>query len=191
MNTPAHLIFAATAFGGKTDQWVLGAAVLGGFLPDLSLYAMAGFSIFALGIEPETVFRDLYFSDQWQLVFGIDNSFVLWGLALAIAVLARSQIWFALCAGALLHIALDFPLHGEDARMHFWPLTDWKFISPFSYWDNRAGGRWIGLIETSLTLIMVAILLVRWKQWGWRIAFITLAVMQIGVSGIWSFVFQA
>ncbi len=189
MNTPAHLIFAATAFGGKSRESVLGAAVLGGFLPDLSLYAMAGTSIFLLDIEPQHVFDVLYFSDAWQQVFAIDNSFILWGIALGLAIWFKSSIWVALCAGALLHLALDFPLHGEDARMHFWPITDWKFISPFSYWDTGGGARWVGLIESTLAVSCVVILWRRWRQWAWRSLFLLLAIMQLGVSGIWSFVF--
>ncbi len=189
MNTPAHLIFAATAFGGKTNQRVLGAAVLGGFLPDLSLYALAGISIFALGIDPHVVFDQLYFSDAWQQVFAIDNSFILWGIALFVAWRLGSVAGMALCAGALLHLAFDLPLHREDARMHFWPLTDWKYVAPFSYWDSDGGARWISAVETTVTLAMVVILWRRWRHWGWRIGFAVLGLMQIATSGMWSLVF--
>ncbi|MEL6701895.1 MAG: cobalamin biosynthesis protein CobQ, partial [Pseudomonadota bacterium] len=78
MNTPAHLIIGAAAFGRPDAAQVTLAALLGGFLPDASLYLMAGVAIFGMGISPEVVFRDLYFSDAWQQVFAIDNSFVLW-----------------------------------------------------------------------------------------------------------------
>ena len=83
MNTPARLIFAAAAFGKPDQDKVTRAALIGGFLPDLLLYLMAWVSIFMLGITPEHVFDVLYFSDAWQQVFAIDNSFVLWGIALA------------------------------------------------------------------------------------------------------------
>ncbi len=190
MNTPAHLIFAATAFGGKTDRRVLGAAVLGGFLPDLSLYALAGWELLVKDTSPQVVFDVLYFSDLWQQIFAIDNSFVLWGIALAVAWWAGAVPAMALCAGALLHIAFDLPLHGEDARMHFWPITDWKYFSPFSYWDRSAGALWIGALETGATLIMTVLLWRWWPSWAWRAFFGVLAGLQLATSSVWSFVFQ-
>ena len=123
MNTPAHLIFAAAAFGKPDVRRVTIAALIGGFLPDLSLYLLAGYSMFILDITPQRVFDELYFSDAWQQVFAIDNSFILWGIGLAAALYWRRAWAVALCGGALLHLAFDFPLHSEDARMHFWPLV--------------------------------------------------------------------
>ena len=81
MNTPAHLIFGMAAFGRPDATRVTLAALAGAMLPDLSLYVLAGTSIFFLGIDPQIVFDDLYFSDSWQLIFKIDNSFILWGIA--------------------------------------------------------------------------------------------------------------
>lgn len=79
MNTPAHLLIGAAAFARPARGAVLWAAVLGSVLPDLSLYVMAGVSLHLLGIPPQVVFDELYFSPAWQTVFAIDNSFILWG----------------------------------------------------------------------------------------------------------------
>jgi len=98
---------------------------------------MAGVSMYVLGISPSVVFDQLYFSNSWQTVFSIDNSFVVWGLGLAAALLLRKDWAIALCGAALLHLAFDFPLHHDDGRAHFWPLTNWVFESPVSYWDRR------------------------------------------------------
>ena len=136
MNTPAHLLIGAAAFGEKDRRGTTTAAMLGAFAPDLSLYLMVFVSLRVLGIPANTVFDELYYSDTWQQVFAIDNSFVLWGIALLLALWRRSAIWIAFTAAGILHLALDFPLHTHDARMHFWPLTDWKFESPVSYWAH-------------------------------------------------------
>ena len=178
MNTPAHLIIGAAAFGKPDHARVTAAALFGAFAPDLSLYLMGGVALFVLGLSPQVVFEELYFSDAWQQVFAIDNSFVLWGLALALALWQRSVWGVALTGAALLHIALDFPLHAEDARMHFWPLSDWKFISPVSYWDSANGAQVVGVIELALVLGLTAVLLWRYRHWGWRLAFVGLAAMQ-------------
>ena len=56
MNTPAHLLIGAAVFGRPATSRILGAAVIGAILPDLSLYLMAGVSLILLKIPPETVF---------------------------------------------------------------------------------------------------------------------------------------
>ena len=91
MNTPAHLLIGAAVFGRPATSRILGSALIGAMLPDLSLYLMAGVSLILLKIPPETVFGELYFSDAWQMVFAIDNSFLIWLGLLALAIWRRSQ----------------------------------------------------------------------------------------------------
>ena len=119
MNTPAHLIFGMAAFAKRDQPKVTAAALAGALIPDLSLYLMAGVSLFVLQIDPNVVFGELYFSDAWQAVFRVDNSFVVWGILLAIALWRRAVWGIALTGAALLHIGLDFPLHHDDGRAHF------------------------------------------------------------------------
>jgi len=152
MNTPAHLLLGAAVFGRGPSKPVLWAALLGCALPDMSLYALAGVSLFVLNIPAERVFNDLYFSEAWQTVFAIDNSFVVWGGVLGLALWSRRAWAIALCGAALLHIALDFPLHHDDGRPHFWPVSDWVFESPVSYWDRDHGAMWVGPLEAGLAM---------------------------------------
>ena len=109
MNTPAHLIFGLAAFGRPNRPRVTVAALIGAFMPDMSLYAMVGTSIYILGISPRRVFREMYYSDAWQQVFAIDNSFVVWGALLAMALWRKSAVAVAFTGAALLHLAFDFP----------------------------------------------------------------------------------
>lgn len=185
MNTPAHLIMGAAAFGRPGAAGVTWCALAGGFVPDLSLYVMAGVSIFLMGISPQVVFDQLYYSPAWQQVFAIDNSFVLWGIALGLAIWRKAPGAVAFCGAALLHLAFDFPLHNDDARMHFWPLTDWKFISPVSYWDPALGGNIVGLAEATLVAVMAVYLLRRFRELGLRIVFAGLAVLQLAPFLVW------
>jgi len=81
MNTPAHLIFGAALFA-RPDAWKINvAAIIGAFLPDFSLYFMVFWNRFINQIPFEIIFRDLYYSDFWQTIFAIDNSFFVWGLS--------------------------------------------------------------------------------------------------------------
>jgi len=165
MNTPAHLIFGLTAFGRADSASVTAAALVGSLIPDLSLYLMAGTYLLLLDTPPRVVFGELYFSDAWQSVFRIDNSFVLWGIALILGVMARAPVIIALCGAALLHLLLDFPLHHDDGRAHFWPISDWIFASPVSYWDIGHYGGIVGPIEIGLSLAFCALL---WRRYAGR-----------------------
>jgi hypothetical protein len=189
VNTPAHLIFALAAFGRADRPRVTAAALAGGLIPDLSLYLMAGTHLFLLGTPAQTVFGQLYFSDAWQSVFRIDNSILLWGVALAFALWARSATAIALTGSALLHLAFDFPLHHDDGRAHFWPLTDWIFQSPVSYWDNRHYGGIVGPVEIAVCLVLTVILWRRFPGWPMRALIAALALAEAAPGMVWMLVF--
>ncbi|MEM7724485.1 MAG: cobalamin biosynthesis protein CobQ [Pseudomonadota bacterium] len=189
MNTPAHLIFGAAAFGKPQHRWTMTAAVLGGLAPDLSLYLLVGWHLLILGTPPEVVFGQLYFSETWQRIFAVDNSVFLWCALLAVAIWRRWGPLVAFAAAGLLHLFLDFPLHAGDGRPHFWPLSMWVFDSPFSYWDNQFGARWIGPLELGLSAVLMVVLWRRVRAWGWRILFAVLLIAQAMVSNIWRFIF--
>lgn len=164
MNTPAHLIFGLTVFGRNQNPRITAAAFFGALVPDLSLYLMAGWSLFIAQIPPEVVFGQMYFSDAWQNVFAVDNSIPLWALAVGLATLLRAPVAFAFAGAGLLHLLFDFPLHHDDARRHFWPLTDWIFHSPVSYWDPSHFGNFTSVIEVGVCVVFSAVLLRYFKS---------------------------
>lgn len=189
MNTPAHLIFGAAAFGRADRPWTLVAALAGGFVPDASLYLLVGWHLGILGTDPRVVFDELYFSDTWQAIFAIDNSVFVWGalLALGIARLWRPLVAFA--GAALLHIAFDLPFHAGDGRPHFWPLSRWVYDSPFSYWDRNFGAAWVGPLELAVCAVLAVVLWRRFPAWGWRAGFVVLLLAEAGSNNVWRFVF--
>ena len=189
MNTPAHLIFGAAAFGRSARPGTLAAALAGGLAPDLSLYILVGWHLGVRGTDAQVVFDELYFSDFWQGIFAIDNSAVLWGVLLAVAAWRSWPLLLAFSGAALLHIALDFPLHHDDGRPHFWPLSDWVYESPFSYWDRRHGAGWIGPVEAVACVALTVLLWVRVPDWRWRGVFGVLLGMELAASNVWWIVF--
>jgi len=189
VNTPAHLLIGAAAFGKENQKGTTIAAMLGSLAPDLSLYVMASVSIWALNVPADTVFHELYFSDTWQRVFAVDNSFILWTLACAIAVWRRSTIFVAFAAAGLLHLAFDFLLHTEDARMQFWPISDWVFRSPVSYWDRTAYAGIVGPLEVTMSG-GAAYLIWQRTESRWIMALVAvLLAAELLSSGIWRIVF--
>jgi len=186
MNTPAHLIFALAAFGKPDMPKVTVAAFAGALIPDLSLYLLAGTHLLILNTDPQVVFGQMYFSDAWQSIFRVDNSFVLWGAGLALAFVVRAPWAIALCGAALLHLALDFPLHHNDGRAHFWPLSNWVFASPVSYWDRSHYGGIVGPIEIGAALVLCLLLWRRFKRWGMRALILVLGLAEAAPTIIFS-----
>jgi len=189
MNTPAHLIFGLTAFGSARKPGVTTAALFGSLLPDLSLYLLAGTHLVFLGTSPEVVFGELYFSDAWQSIFRIDNSIIIWSIGLGAAAIFRSPVLIAFCGAALFHIGLDLPFHHDDGRAHFWPLTDWIFRSPVSYWDPDHHGRILGSIEVAAVVGCCGVLWRRYPYWGMRALVGLLGTMTFAPFIIWTLMF--
>lgn len=177
MNTPAHLLLGAAAFGRRGGRGVCLAAMVGALMPDLSLYVMAGTALFVMHIPARRVFDELYFSEAWQTVFAVDNSFIVWGVLLGLAFWSARPAAIAFCAAALLHLAFDFPLHHDDGRPHFWPLTGWVYESPVSYWDVRQGARYVAPVEAGLSVVSAVML---WRaRLGWAMGLVVLALLAL------------
>lgn len=189
MNTPAHLLFAAAIWARPGQRSETGVALLGALVPDLSLYLMAGVSVFALGLSPEQVFDELYFSDAWQSVFAVDNSFVLWGALFAVAWSRGWRLAQVFAAAALLHLAFDFPFHNDDARPHFWPVSDWVFHSPLSYWDGAHHAALVGSAEMLASALICVMLYWRFGGVWPRAIILGAAAVQILPGLIWAVVF--
>lgn len=189
MNTPAHLIFGLAAFGKPDLPKITAAALAGAMIPDLSLYLLSGWHLLVLGTAPEIVFGELYFSDLWQGIFRIDNSFIVWGVLLGLGLVAKLRWLIALAGAALLHIGLDFPLHHDDGRAHFWPLSNWIFQSPVSYWDRNHYAGIVAPIEIGLALVLCVVIWRRFKGWLIRGLTVALGAMEALPVFVWMFMF--
>ena len=185
MNTPAHLLVGLAVCARRETPKSGRVAAFGSTLPDLSLYLMAGATLFILQIPPSVVFGELYYSVQWQSVFAFDNSFVLWGLVFAAALAMRWLLMTAFAGAGLLHLATDFPLHHDDARRHFWPASDWVFESPLSYWDSHHHAAWVAPITLLAVLTSAAVIWRRWPEWRMRAFVIVLCFAEIWVVRQW------
>ena len=164
MNTQAHLVVGAAVFSRPGAARINIAAIAGSVAPDISLFMLGSHALFFQGHSPSFVFGDLYYSDEWQAIFAVDNSLFLWTAVLSLGWLARIG-WIKVFGGAgLLHIATDFPLHHDDGRQHFQPFSDWVFESPISYWDAQHYGGIVGAIEVVLVLFLCAVLMSRFKS---------------------------
>ncbi len=179
MNTPAHLVLGMAALSRPGAPGINVAILAGSLLPDLSLYLMGAHALYIQDIPPGIVFGQLYYSENWQRIFAIDNSVFVWaGVVLAGFWLRRGWL-LALGLAGMLHLVLDFPLHHDDGRAHFWPLTNWVFESPISYWDPRHHGTIVGALEGLVCLALSIILVRRFKSIFSRAMILVLAATEI------------
>lgn len=173
------MLIGAALFARRDQPALTLAALAGGLVPDLALVGMVQWSVHVRGIPEPTVFGELYYSEAWQRMFGADHSFVVWGATLALALWFARPATVAFAGAALAHAAADFLLHHEDARRQFWPLSDWVFRSPVSYWDPARFGGIVAPVEAALVLVLAGLLVRRLRRWWER--GLVLAVMSVQI----------
>ncbi|MCB1469059.1 MAG: hypothetical protein KDK08_18395 [Rhizobiaceae bacterium] len=179
MNTPTHMLIGAALFARRDRPATTFAALAGGLVPDLAMLTLVEWSIRVQGVPARTVFTEFYLSDAWQRIFAVDHSFIVWGALFALTLLLRKPLAGAFAGAGLAHAAVDFFLHNEDARRQFWPLSDYVFRSPVSYWDPARYGQIVAPIEVALVLVLTLLLLWRQRRMWERGLILVAATIQI------------
>ncbi|MEM7206470.1 MAG: hypothetical protein AAF434_01470 [Pseudomonadota bacterium] len=160
MNTPSHAIINLFILRDRGQPKIAAAVVVGAVLPDV---AMVGFYAWhlTLGTPESIIWSTEYYKPIWQAFFDFFNSVPLMTLGALIAWRISNPILLFFFASMLLHALGDIGLHVEDAHRHFYPFSDWRFVSPFSYWNPEYHGNWISLIEFCLSLAAAVFLIVK------------------------------
>lgn len=162
MNSPAHLVLNLALLHPGADRKRCGAVLVGAALPDLPMLVFYISERWIAGNSEQTIWRQRYYDPTWQAFIDCFNSLPLIGLGFLIA--ARSHAWLRACLASMaLHCLLDLPLHNDDAHRHFFPLSDWRFASPVSYWDPAHYGNTVTFIEVGLVLVVALHL---WNRYG-------------------------
>lgn len=156
-----------------------------GFFPDMSVFVMVAFAALT-GVGGENLWdrpHGLYWQEPWQFFSALSNSIPLY-LALIVLgwmlmtyrsaspYLGRLVALFGL--GALLHVLADFPVHTDDAHIHFWPFTNWRFHSPVSYYQSAHYGDIVGAVELAVGLALGVVLWRRFEQLWARVFIVAL-----------------
>lgn len=182
MNTIAHMVIASAVLSRPDAPKRNWAVLSGALIPDASMYIFFAWSRLQ-GWTGDKTWNVEYWTEPWQTFGAVSNSFVLFGLLFAVAWWRNWPLWSAFAIAALVHIALDFPLHADDAHRHFWPISDWRFFSPVSYWDPAQNGLIGGVIESISALLALGVLWWRFKRPRWRALFMVLAALQLLAFG--------
>jgi hypothetical protein len=131
--------------------------VAGAILPDAAMFVFYLWQL-ALDTPESSIWSVEYHRSGWQAVFDLSHSIPLALLGMLFGWKTNRPWLLLFFTSILLHALGDLPLHQEDAHRHFFPLSDWRFFSPVSYWNPAYYGDWVGMLEF-LTVFSAAIYL--------------------------------
>ena len=201
MITTTHvLIGAAAASRPHFRPWQITLAWLGGFAPDISIFMMVALSRI-VSVPGANIWHrpdGLYWQEPWQTFSAILNSVPLWAVIIIAGWLLfkNHQSYRSLGIGllivgvaALLHVVTDFLTHADDAHVHFWPITDWRFNSPVSYYQTAYYGQVFSIFETVLNIALALYLILRFRQWPVRVLAVLFVAPSVMVQVLAPYIF--
>lgn len=154
MLTPGHAIVNMAIISGNKKKTPFAPIVWGAILPDLSMVGFYVWNRWVMGFPSKYIWGELYFTHEWMAFFDVFHSFPLIAAAAAVAYFKKLRRSFYFFLSMFLHSVFDLPLHNDDAHRHFFPLSLYKFKSPFSYWDPEHHGRMMTFLEVLLVIIL-------------------------------------
>jgi len=185
MNSPTHSLIALTVLSKKEDTTRNWAIFLGSIIPDAVIYLWAPYQAFIRHRSWPDIWNTLYFEAPMQNLIAYVNSIPIYALLATVGFVFRVRLWGKLCLffslAALLHIAFDLPVHNHDAYRHFWPLSDWRFYSPLSYYETTHHARWVSLAEAAIAGFCIVVL---WRRFAQRWVKLVLTVLAFAYISI-------
>lgn len=153
MNTPSHAVINLFVLGREQLPQANLPIFIGAILPDMPIFVFYGWAKLIARLSEQQIWSVSYYEPFWQNVVAIFHSIPLALLGWLIAYKLGWQSMQFLCISMVGHSLLDLPVHNDDAHRHFFPLSNYRFISPISYWDTRHYGGIVSLFELSLTIL--------------------------------------
>lgn len=183
MNTPGHAVLNLAVLGDGRGRSLDLAVVAGAVVPDLPMVLFYAWARLAAGLPERVVWSEAYFDPRWQAFFDVFNSVPLVCVLLWVAHRRSMRRTVAFGWSSMLHFALDLPSHGSDAHRHFFPLSDFRFESPVSYWDVDSFGAVVGSLEIALVAgLTLFLLLRRYESWWWRSGLLAAVVYYVALA---------
>lgn len=182
METYSHAFFtwALAKHGVKAGRAAGMAGAVGASFPDLPSFAGTAYYVGTAylvegwaAMDSEEILDAIYFTGPFGGTGSALHSAVPVAVLLVLYRLLglgrrdrrKILLWFLL--GWLGHTLADFLTHVDDVRPLFWPLSDWTWSSPVSYYDGAYYGREFFLVNHGLMLLtMICLLVARLRTRG-------------------------
>ena len=180
MNSPTHTLLALALLSKRGERKRNQAVFIGSVIPDLAIYLWFPYQSLIKGESGARIWDVLYFEPPMQDLIAFFNSIPIYAAFAVLGFWKRGEMWgkallfFALAA--LIHMATDLPVHGHDAYRHFWPISEWRFYSPISYWEADHHAGWVSAVETALAFASIYVL---WRRFPKRWVKIVLSLLAL------------
>jgi hypothetical protein len=162
MNTPAHAVLNLVLLGATKEPRRAAPVLAGAVVPDLPMVVLYAYERLR-GMPEAWIWRTAYYDPRWQMGIDALHSFPLILALLGAALFLGWPRVVLLGASMMLHATVDFFLHHDDAHRHLFPLLDWRFASPVSYWDPRYFGNVTAPLE-AIGVVAACVLVARTTQ---------------------------
>ena len=159
MQTPGHIIINVAVLGtfmGPAESLIVGA-----LLPDVPIMVLYLYHRLVKHTPEDIIWSVYYQKPLWLgLVHGA-HSIPLALIGMALSAGLGSPVGLAFFASILSHALCDLPVHALDAHRHFLPFSQYRYLSPFSYWDVRYHAPWVALFEVVLVMVCSGLVALR------------------------------
>ncbi|GAB4548863.1 MAG: hypothetical protein Tsb0014_43540 [Pleurocapsa sp.] len=159
MNTPSHYILNLALLGKTIAPQDNVAVSLGAILPDIPIFVFYFVAKFVYRIPESKIWSEAYYEPLWQNMIALFHSIPLALIGASVFFFLGWKSGMILCISMICHSLLDLPVHHDDAHRHFYPFTNYRFISPFSYWDVNHYGKIVAFVEMFLVLAANSVVL--------------------------------
>lgn len=164
MNTPSHAILNLTVLMQVQPEAVT-PIICGAVLPDVPMFVMYLWAKQVRHQSEQQIWEDTYWTPFWQRINHGFHSIPLQVGGMVVSHLAGWMPLEILFLSAAFHALGDLPVHNHDAHRHFLPFSNYRFISPLSYWDPKHHGKVVAVVEKILVLVSTIYLFPRIDHW--------------------------
>ncbi|MFM9266929.1 hypothetical protein [Tychonema sp. BBK16] len=153
MKTPSHAIINLAILGKAQLPQANLVIVTGGILPDIPIFLFYFWAKYIARLPESTIWSEAYYEPFVQNIVALFHSIPLAAIGWLIAYYFGWQNVQILFLSMILHSLGDLPVHNDDAHRHFFPFSNYRFISPFSYWDQNHYGSIVSVVEMLLVVL--------------------------------------
>ena len=181
MITHSHAILNIALLSKRHKPFLHFSAFLGAVLPDVPMFVFFIVESMIRKTPQRELWGSRYFMEAWQNFFDLFNAVPLILIMLGVGYyLLNSDRITVFAWSMLIHCGFDFMTHHDDGHHHFFPLSDFVFESPISYWDRDHYGGIVAPIERLVTLVASIYLFPRLKTRLARWSLIAINVLSLG-----------
>jgi len=138
MTTQSHAILNIALLSKRGKPHLHSYAFLGAVIPDIPIFIFFAVETSFLQTSQRELWSTRYFMEAWQNFFDVFNAVPFILILIGIGYyLMRSERVTIVAWSMLIHCSFDFLTHHDDGHHHFFPLSDFIFASPISYWDRN------------------------------------------------------